>query len=402
MSKKIIKGLSKWALVKDFTARIGKVNVAADTKVPELDSYPQNVLKERLHPDVQHLTVVEIIPHGKDVKTFVFAPDKEEGTERLGYFSAGQYIVISVKVGEATITRPYSLSSSPKESLENKYSLTIKRVGGGLCSEYALDNWTIGTKVLASSAMGTFTYEPLRDAKHIVGIAGGSGITPFFSLAKAIADGDEDCSLTLLYGSRTKSDILFYDEFVEIMKKTDKFKLINVLSNEEADDCEKGFVTAELIAKYAPSGEYSIFVCGPQAMYDFVDKEIAKLGLRRKFIRHELFGEYHNPEKNADYPQEFVGKTFKITVKTRDEERVIKASANDTLLRAMEKNGIAAPADCRSGVCGFCHSKLLAGDVYVPKTVDGRRLADFEYGYVHPCVTFPISDVKIEVFPLLK
>jgi len=87
MSKKIIKGLSKWALVKDFTARIGKVNAAADTKVPELNSYPQNVLKERLHPDVQHLTVVEIIPHGKDVKTFVFAPDKEEGTERLGYFS---------------------------------------------------------------------------------------------------------------------------------------------------------------------------------------------------------------------------------------------------------------------------------------------------------------------------
>ncbi|MFR1480801.1 MAG: hypothetical protein ACLSB9_36515 [Hydrogeniiclostridium mannosilyticum] len=60
--------------------------------------------------------------------------------------------------------------------------------------------------------MGTFIYEPLRDASHIIGIAGGSGITPFMSVGKAIADGDEDCSLTLFYGSRTCRHILFKAE----------------------------------------------------------------------------------------------------------------------------------------------------------------------------------------------
>lgn len=65
---------------------------------------------------------------------------------------------------------------------------------------------------------------------------------------------------------------------------------------------EHCFVTAELIKKYAPEGPYSVFLCGPQQMYRFVDKELEKLGLERKYIRHELFGEFHDPKQKADYP----------------------------------------------------------------------------------------------------
>ena len=66
---------------------------------------------------------------------------------------------------------------------------------------------------------------------------------------------------------------------------------------------------------------------------------------------------------------------------------------------AMEQNGIAASTNCRSGVCGWCHSRLVSGNVYVPKEVDGRRMADLQYGYVHPCSTFPLSDIEIDVPP---
>ncbi|MBO4539670.1 MAG: 2Fe-2S iron-sulfur cluster binding domain-containing protein, partial [Clostridia bacterium] len=201
------------------------------------------------------------------------------------------------------------------------------------------------------------------------------------------------------YGSRTKADVLFLKEFNAIEKKCDKFRLINVLSDEEAKGCEHGFITAELIKKYAPEGEdYSIFMCGPQAMYDFADKEIATLGLRRKFVRHELFGEYHNPQKNEDYPIAGTEK-FKITVHIAGETKTIDASANDTILCSLEKSGIAAPARCRSGICGWCHSRLISGNVYVPKSVDGRRLADFKFGYIHSCCTYPVSDVEIDVPP---
>ena len=218
----------------------------------------------------------------------------------------------------------------------------------------------------ASAPEGEFTYEPLRDAKNVVALAGGSGITPFLSLAKAIENGDEDCSLTLIYGARTEKEILFKDTFDRIADTCNKVNVIYVLSDERNDKYENGFITADLISKYAPEGDYSVFICGPQAMYDFVDKELAKLNLRKKFIRHETFGEYRNPQKDADYPYGGISEV-KITAIIRDEKYEITASTNDTILHSLEKNGIAVPSRCRSGVCGWCHSKLVDGTVYIPK-----------------------------------
>jgi ferredoxin-NADP reductase len=387
----------------DFTkmnpTRQAKIEAAPAKALPATDSYVPNQIAKALHPGTQYLKVAKIIEHSADVKTFWLEANADKGTKALAWFSAGQYLSISLEVGPVKMTRPYSLSSSPREALEGHYSLTIKRVEGGLASNFILDNWTVGTEVTASEPLGVFTYEPLRDAKTVIGIAGGSGITPFRSLAKAIADGDEDAMLILLYGSRTMADAVFQEEFKAL--EGEKFKLVNVLSHEEAEGCEKGFITAELIKKYAPEGDYSIFLCGPQAMYNFVDKEIETLGLRKKFIRHELFGEYFNPAKEADYPAD-VAPEFKITVRIAGNEQTINAPADTSILRSLEAAGIAAPAHCRSGECGWCHSKLVSGEVYCPKSVDGRREADYIYGYIHPCCSFPLSDLVIEVPPVRK
>ena len=389
----------------DFTkmtpARQARIEAAPAKVLPPTDSYNPNQLANALQPEVQYLKVSKIVEHGKDAKSYWLEPNAEKGTTALAWFSAGQYLSISLEIGNIKLSRPYSLSSSPRESMEGHYMLTIKRVKDGLASNYILDNWKVGTEVTASEPLGVFTYEPLRDADTIIGIAGGSGITPFRSLAKAIADGDEDANLILLYGSRTLDDAIFQEEFKALEKSCDKFKLVNVLSDETDAACEKGFITAELIKKYAPEGNYSLFLCGPQAMYEFVDKEIATLGLRRKFVRHELFGEYFNPSKEADYPAN-VAPEFKVTVRIAGNETTITAPADTSLLRSLEANGIAAPAHCRSGECGWCHSRLVSGEVYTPKSVDGRREADLIYGYIHPCCAFPLSDVTIEVPPVRK
>ena len=389
----------------DFTkmtpTRQAKIEAAPAKALPATDSYKPNELANALHPKVQYLKIAKVVEYGSDMKTFYFEADKDKGTNSLAWFSAGQYLSVTLEIGSMKLTRPYSLSSSPREALDGYYMLTIKRVDGGLASNYILDNWTVGTQITASEPLGVFTYEPLRDAKTIIGIAGGSGITPFRSLAKAIADGDEDAEMILLYGSRTLADAVFQEEFKALEASCPKFKLVNVLSHEENDACENGFITADLIKKYAPECDYSLFLCGPQAMYNFVDKEIATLGLRRKFVRHELFGEYFNPSKEADYPAN-VAPEFKVTVRIAGKEQTITAPADVSLLRSLEANGIAAPAHCRSGECGWCHSKLVSGEVYTPKSVDGRREADFIYGYIHPCCAFPISDVTIEVPPVAK
>lgn len=363
------------------------------------------VLARALHPKRQYLTVAEVIQRGEDCKSFVLVPDAERGTTSLAWFGAGKYLTVFETIENMPVTRAYSISSSPKDALNGKYMLTIKLVDGGLMSRYILDTWTVGRKVEVSAPAGNFEYQPLRDAQKVICIAGGSGITPFLSMANAIADGDEDFEMTLLYGSRNADVILFREELDAIAARCKKVKVIHVLSDEGAaekcKDAESGFVTAELIAKYAPADEnYSVFLCGPQQMYAFVDKELEKLALPKKFIRHEMFGEFHNPSAQDDYPAD-VPETVKITVTVQDVTTTVEGSTNDSVMQILEKNGICVPARCRSGECGFCHSHLLAGKVYVPEKLDYRRLADYKFGCIHPCCSFPLTDLEINV-PVAK
>ncbi len=360
-------------------------------------------LAKALHPKKQYVKVSEVIERADDCKSFVLVPDEKRGTSSLAYFGAGKYLTVFEEIEGMKITRAYSISSKPADTLKGRYMLTIKRVDGGLMSNYILDTWEVGTEVTLSAPEGHFEYQPLRDAKKVICLAGGSGITPFVSMAGAILDGDEDFELTLLYGSRNKDAILFYDELKEIAEKTDKVKVINVLSDKDADTSgdgfEAGFITAELIKKYAPENEpYSVFICGPQAMYEFLNKELEKLGLEKKYIRHEMFGEFHNPKSQEDYPEN-IPETVSITVTIQDETKTVTGSTNDSVLQILEKNGISAPARCRSGECGFCHSHLLSGKVYVPKNLEYRRLADYKFGCIHPCCSFPLTDLVINVPP---
>ncbi len=361
-------------------------------------------LARALHPKRQYLKIESIVERGNDCKSYTLVPNEEAGTTALAYFSAGKYLTVFEKIEDMPITRAYSISSSPKESLEGKYVLTIKLVEGGLMSRYIFDNWQVGSKVEVSAPAGNFEYQPLRDAEKVICLAGGSGITPFISMANAINDGDEDFEMTLLYGSRNRESILFKDELDELEKKCDKIKIIHVLSEENADDksgCESGFVTADLIKKYAPEKEaYSVFLCGPQQMYNFVDKELEKLSLAKKYIRHEMFGEFHNPASRADYPSD-VPETVKITVTIQDDKYTVEGKTCDSVMQTLEKNGIAVPARCRSGECGFCHSHLLSGKVYVPEKLEYRRLADYKFGCIHPCCSFPLTDLVIDV-PVAK
>ena len=401
MAKPNLRKLNPMDFTKMNPTRQAKIEAAAAAPLPGLDSYVPNKIAKALHPDVQHVKVVKIEEEAGNSKRYYLAPTPEKGTTSLAWFSAGQYLSVTLKIGNMTLTRPYSLASSPREALEGIYMLTIQKVEGGLASQFIHDNWHVGTEIDVSEPLGHFTYEPLRDAATVVGVVGGSSITPFRSLAKAIADGDEDCDLVIIYGSRTLEDTMFQEDLKALEASCPRIKLVNVFSHEEREGYEHGFITADLIRKYAPEGEYSLFVCGPQVMRNFVDKEIETLGLRRKFIRNELFGEYFGPAKEADYPKN-VSPAFRVTVRIAGKEQTITAPSDISLLRSLEAAGIAAPAHCRSGECGWCHSKLVSGEVYTPKSVDGRREADFIYGYIHPCCAFPLSDLTIEVSPVAK
>ncbi len=376
---------------------MAKVREKAIQKAPAKEisgTFPVNENAKALHPDALELTVDNIIARG-GAKTFVL---KRPDGKPLPYFRAGQYLSLKLPIDDSLVTRSYSLCSSPKEALNGSYAITIRANPGGFAADRLLRDLKPGDKLISSAPQGFFYYEDLRDAGHVVGLAGGSGITPFLSMARAIADGIEDFSLTLLYGSRREEDVLFRGELDEIARSCPKFKVIYVLSDEERACFEHGFLTAELIRKYAPADEdYSVFLCGPEAMYRFLQPEIEELGLPPRRFRRKLIDVTKSPWACEGYPAEAEGKSFSIRVKQGPEEWTVPASADEPVLVAIERAGIKAPSRCRAGECGWCRSRLLEGTVFIPKENEMRRWADVHYGYIHPCCSFPTSDLVLEI-----
>jgi len=363
---------------------------------------PVNALASQLHPKRQNLVITEIRDETRTTKTFRLEPDQDAGTRELAYFRAGQYLSLKVEVEQVGITRPYSISSSPRESLGEKgfYEITIRKVDDGFFTSYVWDNWKVGTRIVSSDPCGEFYHEPVRDGRKLVGLAGGSGITPFYSMAKEIASGDMDAELLLLYGSSDKDDIVFYKLLGELEAKSDgKLKVVHVLSCDEAPlpDCEQGFITADLIKKYADVEKSSFFICGPQAMYEFAAQELANFDLPPKRIRREVYGQVRDVTKAPGFPHVATGENIDLTVHIGGLTTVIPAQATETVLVAMERAGLAPPSECRSGACGVCHARLVSGDVYVYPDGDSRRAADRQFGFIHPCSSYPISDLEVIV-----
>lgn len=397
----IFKGLTPFPFLGEVKTRIKNIEGAEDT-IPQSIFNP-NIIAKKLHPSVQHCIIAKVEDHG-DAKSFTLVPNVAKGTTEMAYFRASQYVSVSLNVDGREISKPYTIRSNPKDALgdkDTKYILTIKTVDPGFASPWILKNWKEGDEVDISGPLGDFYYQNLRDAKNVIAIAGGSGITPFYSMAGAIVDGIEDFNLTILYGSKTEAGILLKNEIEELAAKSNgKVKVVHVLSEETKEGYEHGFITAEIIKKYAPTDEeYSVFMCGPKPMYVFGEGECKKLGLPKRLYRYEMSGDYMKVVNNEDYPKDQIGKQYKLTVWIHGEQQEIDCKADESLIWALEAAGIKAPTHCRSGECGWCHSRLISGNVYVPEDADGRRLADKKFGWIHPCASFPLSDIELEVFP---
>ena len=347
------------------------------------------------HPGKLNLVVTDVRNASKTAKTVRF---EKVGGGKLPPFYAGQFIVLDFEIGESVISRPYSISSAPYQArLENGFvEITVRRSkGDGFICDYINDSVKVGDHFKGLIGCGQFYYEPLRDAKHVVALAGGVGITPFASMAREIAHGTLDMDLTILYGSVSSSDITLKDELDQL--HSDKLHIVHVLSGDEPDwQGEKGFLTAELIKKYS-DGDTSYFICGPQVMYTFLRGELAKMDIPKRRVRFEVFGQAKDITKFPGYPMECKDQTYELTVVRGIHEDVIPAKATESLVVALERAGIRIETGCRSGECGFCRTKVLSGSVYICPESDGRRGADRDFNYVHACAAYPTSNVRIKI-----
>ena len=353
---------------------------------------------DALHPAHMEFRVTQIRDASPTSK--VFRMVSTDG--HIPVFQAGQYVNFRLKIGGSELTRPYTISSAPCDARgENGYfEVTIRRNRSYLVPDWFFENVQVGTVLQGNMPFGTFYYEPLRDSRNLVALAGGSGITPFYSMAREIAYGKmKGVHLTILYGSVHHSDIVLGQELAKVERDCPDVKVVHVLSGDEEWTGEKGFITKELIAKYMGE-DPTVMFCGPVPMFKLVEKAAKDLGLTCRRFRHDVMSQPADPTQSPGYPLENKGKVFKLTVLRGIRSDVIDARGDEPVAVALERAAIPVDTHCRGGECGYCRSQLVQGDIFVSPIGDGRRLMDKEMGWFHACSAYPVSDLTIRI-PIL-
>lgn len=342
---------------------------------------------EALHVKSLDLKVIEIREETKDSKTIRLASK----TGYLPPFQAGQYINVFTVIEGVRTSRPYSISSSPKQRAY--YEITVARIATGFVSDYFLDEVKVGDEFEANGPAGHFHFNPVFHYNKSVFLAGGSGITPFYSMIQEILESGSGREVHLIYGCRNEEVSIFHKELKDMAENYKNFTYSLVISDEDADcSWRKGFIDKRCIKELVGKLDgCTFYLCGPQVMIDFSTIALEELNVRAKDIRQEMFGARQDIQNERGWPEKLTGEeVFKVTVG----DRVIDAKAKEPLLVAIERAGIHINVCCRSGECSLCRVKLVSGNVFMPKGVL-LRLADEKFGYIHSCKAYPISDLEI-------
>ena len=352
-------------------------------------------LADALHPEHMTFRCIRIDEASPTSRTFRF----ESTDGHIPVFQSGQYVNFRLKIGDSVLSRPYSLSSAPFEGRGRApfFEITVRHNVPYLVPDYLFENLKVGDTLEGALPFGNFYWEPLRDSKNIVALAGGSGITPFMSMAREIAGGKmKDCHLTILYGSVRSNDIVLKDELDALASDCPNVKVIHILSEDPSWTGEKGFLSREIIEKYSTENCTYMF-CGPRAMYEFVSKALQEMGVPERRFRHDVINNPSDISRMPGYPAGTEDKVFRLTVVRGIQEDVIDCRADEPIAVAVERAGIALDTHCHNGECGMCRSHLLEGEIYVPASNDGRRMMDKEMGWFHPCSSWALSDLKIKI-----
>ena len=341
---------------------------------------------DQYHPSVLHLTVSEIEPVSPIAKRIRLVSD----TGYLPPFEAGQYINVFCEIDGARTSRPYSLSSSAKQRAY--YEITVAAVEGGFVSGYLLRQLKVGDRLEANGPAGVFRYHPVFHSKRSVFLGGGSGITPFVSMIRTALESGEDRDMTLLYGSRTEELAMYHRELAAFAEGHPNFHYTLILSDEEKEGMEHGFIDAERIRAHVPEIlDCTYYMCGPAVMMEFCRKALDELQIPGRSIRREVFGTRRDIWNEPGWPEGMTGEE-RFQIKVGDQ--TIQAKSGESVLTALERGGLRVNVCCRSGECSLCRVQLVSGKVF---TAQGAllRYADELFGYIHSCKAYPISDLEL-------
>ena len=322
-------------------------------------------------------------------------------------FKQGQSLTMRANLVGEEVRRTYSLCSSP---LDKKWRVAIKKVEGGLFSSFANENLKEGDELDVMEPVGKFYTElDPTNKKSYLAFAAGSGITPVISIIKTTLRTEPQSNFTLVYGNRSRSSIIFFEELEGLKNKfIDRFSFIIVLSRERTETpinfgrIDIGKLTElEKLVDYKKMDE--IFICGPEEMIFCVKNFLEQKDISEKKIHFELFttsGQKKSKVKSEKLKVE-AGPQSKITVKVdgRSFDFDLSLNSDTTILDAALKQGADLPFACKGGMCCTCKAKLLEGEVEMDVHW-GLEHEEVEQGYILTCQSHPKTEKVIVDFDI--
>jgi ring-1,2-phenylacetyl-CoA epoxidase subunit PaaE len=282
-------------------------------------------------------------------------------------FSPGQFLTFRVPNADGEpVRRSYSICSGLDDG---DLRVAVKRLESGVFGVLANDSLKIGDTVEVLAPLGRFTtsMDPDRAASYLM-IAAGSGITPVMSLMRTVLARQPGSRITLLYGNRGPSSIIFRDLLHDLKDQhLQRLQVIHVFSREgQAVPLLNGRITGEKLRELGASmldltAYDEVFVCGPEPMTMAVREALVDLGVTPARVHLELFGSHTPPPVRATGGDS--GDRVLLEVVLGGIRTKVEALPGDTVLEAASRAGLDMPFSCKGGVCATCRARVEDGAV---------------------------------------
>ncbi len=311
-------------------------------------------------------------------------------------FTQGQYLTFRTEIDGTEIRRAYSISAGvTDQTLE----VGIKRVKGGAFSNWAHDNLKPGDMIEALSPMGAF-HTPLSPdrAKHYLGFAIGSGITPILSILRSVLAVEPHSRFTLIYANRAARDVMFREELEDLKNEhLTRLNIVHILKNDpQGIDLFTGRIDAEKLDQmfkiWVPvRSADAAFICGPEPAMEVIAERLQAHGMPKDAIKYELFAS----AQPGQLPQRAIADDkatgTKATIILDGTAQAIDMAAGETVLDAALRAGLDAPYACKAGVCSTCMCTVREG---AAEMLTNHALEDYEVarGVVLSCQAVPTGD----------